>query len=215
MSLLTKPTLVLNKSWLAIDSTTVRTAVCNVLADRALFIDTDDFSKHDLTSWIKQPIKENDLFLRTTYCKIKLPEIILLKQYNKIAKRKVVFCRLNLWKRDNYRCQYCGIKLKLSDGTIEHVVPQSRGGISCFANCVLACVKCNTKKRNRTPEEAGMRLRHTVEVNGEIKIVYYDRPKHPSWHPKYTTKALVFPDSWGAFVKNMDDTLYWQVELEK
>lgn len=214
--ILTSPTLVLNKSWLAIDSTTARDAICSVLAERALFVDPFDNTKHNIHSWIKQPVLENDLFIRTVGGRIKLPEIMLLHEYNKSSKRAVVFCRLNLWKRDNQQCQYCGIKARPDLMSVDHVIPLSRKGNSCFENCVLSCVKCNMKKRNRTPEEAGMRLRRSVvDVNGDVKIVFYDRPKHPAWHPYYTIKKLNFPKSWEAFVKKFDDTLYWQVQLEQ
>jgi 5-methylcytosine-specific restriction endonuclease McrA len=60
--------------------------------------------------------------------------------------------------RDNHKCAYCGEKAT----TIDHILPQSRGGQWSWLNCVAACggpKGCNGKKGNRTPEEAGMRLR--------------------------------------------------------
>lgn len=46
--------------------------------------------------------------------------------------------------RDGYTCHYCG---KYGD-TIDHKLPKSKGGLSTLANCVCACSKCNTKKRD-------------------------------------------------------------------
>lgn len=59
-------------------------------------------------------------------------------------------------KRDGDRCRYCG----RTDGilTFDHVMPKSRGGEDTEENLVLACVRCNLRKANRTPEEAGMPL---------------------------------------------------------
>lgn len=58
--------------------------------------------------------------------------------------------------RDGNKCAYCGSTREL---TIDHIMPASRGGQNTWDNLVCACVKCNTKKGNRTPEEAGMYLK--------------------------------------------------------
>lgn len=47
---------------------------------------------------------------------------------------------------DDPRCRYCGRRLGMSDATIDHVVPTSRGGANTRANMVLACFDCNQKK---------------------------------------------------------------------
>lgn len=57
--------------------------------------------------------------------------------------------------RDGHVCAYCGAKA----ATIDHILPRSRGGEWSWLNCVAACEKCNSRKGNRTPAEAGMRLR--------------------------------------------------------
>lgn len=40
--------------------------------------------------------------------------------------------------------------------TVDHMLPVSRGGSNDFTNLVIACFACNHRKRDRTPEEAGM-----------------------------------------------------------
>ena len=45
-----------------------------------------------------------------------------------------------------------------SADTIDHVLPQSRGGENTWWNLVGACQPCNSYKADRTPEEANMRL---------------------------------------------------------
>ncbi len=79
--------------------------------------------------------------------------------------------------------------------TIDHVVPRSRGGASSWENCVLACVSCNKRKADRTPEQARMHLRK--------------KPVRPAWKPLYADHGLRL-ESWSKFISEA----YWVVELE-
>lgn len=65
---------------------------------------------------------------------------------------------LKLFARDRRVCAYCGGRFRTHELSREHVVPVSRGGQDTWTNLVTACRSCNTRKANRTPEEAGMRL---------------------------------------------------------
>ena len=56
-------------------------------------------------------------------------------------------------------CQYTGRKLSPKEGNIDHVVPRSRGGQTSWDNCVLAHREVNSRKADRLPHEAGLRLR--------------------------------------------------------
>ncbi len=69
--------------------------------------------------------------------------------------RPAGYSRQGVLTRDRRRCAYCGGHAT----TIDHVVPASRGGGWTWHNTVAACAVCNTRKGNRTPEEAGLRLR--------------------------------------------------------
>lgn len=69
--------------------------------------------------------------------------------------KKVVWSKRNVLARDKHKCQYCGTKAD----TIDHVTPKSKGGRNGWLNTVAACKPCNTKKDNKTPEQAGMTLR--------------------------------------------------------
>ena len=64
------------------------------------------------------------------------------------------YSRLGVLRRDAHKCAYCG---KRGD-TIDHVLPRSQGGLSTWMNSVAACRKCNERKANRTPAQAGMKL---------------------------------------------------------
>lgn len=64
--------------------------------------------------------------------------------------------------RDQYKCAYCS----QTASTVDHVLPISQGGRSTWENTVAACSPCNGRKRNRTPQEAGMPLRVIPHMPG-------------------------------------------------
>jgi len=70
-----------------------------------------------------------------------------------IYKAHVPYTKKNVIVRDNFKCVYCGSDDNL---TVDHILPVSRGGKTCFENCVASCQKCNNKKNNKTPSEAKM-----------------------------------------------------------
>ena len=72
--------------------------------------------------------------------------------------KSVALASARVFFRDNYTCQYCGEKKSPRELTLDHVFPKSRGGDSSWENLTSACKKCNNKKADRTPEEAGMKL---------------------------------------------------------
>lgn len=86
------------------------------------------------------------------------PKVVRLVKYIYVKWRnghgKPRYSRAGLLKRDKHKCAYCG---KHAD-TVDHVHPTSKGGVTSWENCVASCMKCNGKKRNRTPEEANMPL---------------------------------------------------------
>jgi 5-methylcytosine-specific restriction endonuclease McrA len=87
---------------------------------------------------------------------IPVPTVVRLLRYVRVPYRHQVpaWTKAGLLRRDRHTCAYCGHR----GATVEHLVPVSRGGRSTWANTVVACVSCNTRKGNRTPEEAGMVL---------------------------------------------------------
>ena len=88
------------------------------------------------------------------------PSIIRLSHFMNPPKkhRYEPFTRKNVWVRDKGLCQYCGKFVSLKQLTLDHVVPKSQGGKTNWYNIVTAHSKCNSKKDNRTPEQAGMKL---------------------------------------------------------
>ena len=84
------------------------------------------------------------------------PSVILLVRYVRVPHaRSVPVSRRGVLRRDEHRCGYCGGHA----GTVDHVLPRSRGGVNDWTNTVAACGRCNNRKRDRTPAEARMPLR--------------------------------------------------------
>jgi hypothetical protein len=85
--------------------------------------------------------------------------------------------------RDNYTCVYCG-----KEGlTIDHVVPRAQGGLTTSKNCVTACKSCNSKKADRTPEEAGMPFLYKPKTINEL---LFDRFKEIMEQSSFEEKPL-------------------------
>ena len=93
---------------------------------------------------------------KVIYTDMPLPTVIRLRSYVKIPYKEISLSRRNILHRDNYTCQYCGDKRH--DLTIDHIIPRSRGGLDSWDNVAAACLRCNVKKGDRTPKEAGMPL---------------------------------------------------------
>jgi 5-methylcytosine-specific restriction endonuclease McrA len=88
--------------------------------------------------------------------KFVLPLVLkLIKMIRSIFKRKVPFNKKNVLLRDGYECAYCGKDIR-GRASIDHIIPKSAGGKSCFENVVACCVPCNNKKDNRLPRQAHM-----------------------------------------------------------
>ncbi len=86
------------------------------------------------------------------------PSIVRLVYFIKVPYKKIILSRKNILRRDGHRCQYCGTTQNL---TVDHVMPKSRGGEDSWENLTTACIRCNNKKGDRTPEESKMHL-HSI-----------------------------------------------------
>lgn len=93
-------------------------------------------------------LEEYEAVLHSANATYKPPSVIALKQYVKVPSR-VAFNRINIFLRDDFRCQYCGEKFTTNELTFDHVIPRSKGGSNTMGNVVAACAPCNSKKSDQ------------------------------------------------------------------
>lgn len=191
-------TLVLNKAWTAISTTSVRNALGLVYRDVARAVCTETLTPNDFDSWaeLSRARGAGGEFVSTVSLKIRVPEVVVLRHYGGYPRRTVAFSRRNLYRRDGFTCQYCGSQPGTELLSIDHVTPRSRGGRSTWENCVLACLDCNKRKANRTLLEAGLRLDR--------------KPLRPRGGPAFEISLGTRRASWERFVSER----YWNIELE-
>lgn len=129
--------LVLNVTYEPLSVVPARRAVWLVLSNKAEIVEHDGAT------------------VRAEKVVVPAPLVIRLRYMVKVPfHRRTALSRRAVFLRDGGRCQYCGG----AADSIDHVVPRSRGGRHEWENVTAACRPCNLRKRDRTPEEAGMRL---------------------------------------------------------
>jgi len=95
---------------------------------------------------------------RAERCAVPEPSVVRLVRYVRVPHgARVAVNRRTVFARDAGRCQYCGAAAE----NLDHVVPRSKGGPHTWENVVAACRRCNSRKEDRLPHEAGMELRRT------------------------------------------------------
>jgi 5-methylcytosine-specific restriction endonuclease McrA len=128
-------------------------------------------------------IEANDaLRVRSVSMTMPFPSILRLGVYVRVPYKKIILSRKNILRRDAHKCQYCGRSdLTL---TVDHVQPISRAGEDTWENLVCACVKCNNKKGDRTPDEAAMPLRRRpMRPNHVTFIRHFVGSLDDTWKP--------------------------------
>ncbi len=130
-------------------------------------------------------LEYHSAFARSPSLSMQIPSVLRLKKYIKPKKNnKIRFNRQNVYLRDKHTCQYCHIIFTYKQLTLDHVIPASKGGPKTWENVVTACRPCNQTKRNRTPHQAGMPLKHKPIKPKKLAIVPFSKvifAKHSSW----------------------------------
>jgi len=162
MNILTKATvLVLNRNWQAINVRTPQEAFCMMATNVAtgLEIEGEDHIRPvTWEEWITLPIRDQDEAVHTVRGQIRVPTVIVAVNYAKVPKKRPKLCARTIRERDRNRCQYTGRVLCPEEGSLDHVIPRSRGGRDSWENLVWASKEVNQRKADRLPQEAGLRL---------------------------------------------------------
>lgn len=195
---LDRPVLVVNKFLVAFAATTVRKAVVAIWDGRAEPVnhtEKDNYESYSWADWAEMRPREGDLLVRSGSSAFIAPEVIRMVDYKSMPKRGVTCNRINILKRDHWKCQYCAKRVTGETMTLDHVTPRCQGGQSEWANLVASCYDCNQRKMGRTPRQANM--------------ILLKKPEKPEWTPEFAIHAKRY-DSWQKFL----DAAYWNVPLK-
>jgi 5-methylcytosine-specific restriction endonuclease McrA len=96
--------------------------------------------------------------IQTVKINLPRPSVIRLEQMIHRPRLQVKLTRREVFRRDNYTCQYCG--RLIGDLTVDHVLPKHLGGEHIWTNVVAACPACNHRKGGRKLDEVHMKLLH-------------------------------------------------------
>lgn len=124
--------------------------------------------------------------VRSPSTSIALPAVLRLKKPLRSMKRGVKFSRVNVYARDDFRCQYCGDRFSFGELSYDHVVPRSAGGRTDWDNIVTCCRPCNARKADRTCDESGMWPRRRPVRPKALPLTgpRFDRSSSPpEWEP--------------------------------
>lgn len=129
---------------------------------------------------------DGDNVLRSPSMTIPVPSVVRLRKYVHVKRRRqeTTMKRARIYIRDRYRCQYCGEHKHAKDLTLDHILPRAQGGESVPHNLVAACVKCNQRKGNRTPEQARMPLltpQKLLRLGLDYVLLCHYAESRPEW----------------------------------
>jgi len=173
--------LVLNRNWLAINIRTPQDAFCQMATNvaTALDIEGDEHIRPvKWDEWIMLPVREHDAFVRTARGAIRVPTVIVAVNYARVPKKRPKLSAKNIRERDGSRCQYTGVLLHPDEGSLDHVLPRSRGGKDEWGNLVWSDKTVNAKKGNRLPHEAGLKLLAVPRTPKELPVTAHLRNAH-------------------------------------
>lgn len=140
----------------------------------------------------------DDWVVHSPSTEFKVPSIVVSNRFQK-RKEYAPLNRKNLYIRDEYRCQYCGVRFTYRELTYDHVTPRALGGISSWDNLVAACKHCNNKKGHA------------------LRMKPMRKPYQPTWHQIYNQSKcykLIIPDpAWQEYLDWPSDLLEIKVPV--
>jgi 5-methylcytosine-specific restriction endonuclease McrA len=202
-AVLDQPVLVLNRLWQAVNVIGAKRAFALLARGHAHVVHhhEEDFRVFSMMDWIdfsrsNPPVEVLDM-VHTPNRLIRMPRVILLSFFDKLPCKELKLTRSNVFERDKDQCQYCAKVFPREELNLDHVIPRNYGGKTTWENIVCSCIKCNSKKANRLPHEAHMRL--------------IRKPVKPKWRPVI---SLVLKTHHREMWKDFLNVAYWNVELE-
>lgn len=131
-----------------------------------------------------------DAVLHSLHSTHPAPSVIRLVRYIDIRKRRRESNkqRFRIFVRDKFKCQYCCKNFSKNIGqlTLDHIFPRSKGGADDPENLATACIPCNQRKGNHTPDEARMPLLATpsaLRYGLDRALLAHYAETRPEWNP--------------------------------
>ena len=165
--------LVLNRNWQAINIRTPADAFCQMATNvaTALEIEGENYiSPVTWNEWVALPIRDGDYAVHSVRGAIRVPTVIVALNFAKVPKKRPKLCAKAIRERDGNRCQYTGKLLRPEEGSLDHVLPRSRGGMDDWENLVWSDKAVNARKGNRLPHEAGLKLLALPRAPKELPV---------------------------------------------
>ena len=170
--------LVLNRNWQAINIRTPQEAFCQMATNvaTALEIELGESDRAEALrpvtwdEWITLPIRDGDNAVRTVRGAIRVPTVIVAVNFAKVPKKRPKLCAKAIRERDDNRCQYTGRVLRPDEGSLDHVLPRSRGGKDAWENLVWSAKEVNQRKGDRLPHEARLKLLAVPRAPKELPV---------------------------------------------
>lgn len=205
-NILNNHVLVLNKSWIPIGTCSVKKALEDMNSSKqpkkALKIEylKDEKGNFDFSNptevlplnwaeWITITPREFDEgSIRTVKIDIRIPTVVIVgSNYNQLPVKTFRPTKKNIYDHYNGVCAYSGKKLTYKNMTLDHIQPRSRNGGNTWGNLVPCDADINRIKADRTPEEAGLKLRY--------------KPTEPKPVPAHVLIRQVISPDWNMFLK--------------
>ena len=178
--------LVLNRHWQAINVRTPQEAFCMMASHVAtgLAIEREEHIRPvTWDEWIRLLIREQDEAVHTVRGPIRVPTVIVAVNFAKVPKKRPKLCARSIRERDGNRSQYTGRLLHPHEGSLDHVVPRSRGGQDAWENLVWSAKDVNQRKADRLPHEAGLKLLKFPRAPQELPVtaLIHNAPGIADW----------------------------------
>ena len=178
--------LVLNRNWQAIHVRTPQEPFCMIATNVATALEIEGENHvRPVTwdEWITLPVRPQDNAVQTVRGQVRVPTVIVAVNFARVPKKRPKLCAKTIRERDGNRCQYTGKVLKPEEGSIDHVLPRSRGGADTWENLVWSSKDVNARKGNRLPHEAGLKLLTEPRAPKELRVtpLIGNAPGIPDW----------------------------------
>jgi len=163
-----EPVLVLNANFEPINVCSIRRAIGLILTEKAAMVVNGRGYIHTIDQLLPRP------------------SVIRLEHMIHRPHPRVKLTRREVFRRDNYTCQYCG--RRDTTLTVDHILPKHLGGKHTWTNVVAACPGCNHRKGGRRLEEVHMSLLHMPKEPPASAVYLYGRhlDENGEWEPYIT-----------------------------